>query len=112
MSVSYTGSNTYFLFENQTTNGNSAPVSVNYSNKVAIVKFWGTFDGAYVTLQTLAPQTNPEVWLDVPDLAGDELTFESNGQRTMQDLVQNEQVRAVLSNAGAGTTVNVSMEIY
>lgn len=112
MAISYTGSNTYFLFENQTSNGNSEPVSVNYSNKTAIVKFWGTFDGAYVTLQTLAPQTNPEVWLDVPDLAGDVLTFDANGQRTMQDFVQNEQVRAVLSNAGGATTVTVSLEIY
>lgn len=112
MAVTQTGVNTYFLFTNRTTSGNSDPVSVNYPNKKAVVKVWGTFDSSFVKLQTLAPQSSPEVWIDVPDYSGNEMTFSENSQRTLESLVQNEQVRAVLSNAGGSTTINVSLEIY
>lgn len=107
-----TGSNTYFLFTNQTTDGNSAPVSINFPNKTVIVKVWGTFDGASIKLQALAPQSSPEVWIDIPDLNGNTLTFTTNKQSVLRYIVQNEQIRAVQSASGASTTLNVSLEIY
>ncbi len=107
-----TGSNTYFLFTNRTTDGNSDPVSVNYANKTAVVKVWGTFGGASVKFQSLAPQTSPNVWIDIPDINGTLMTFGANSQRTLQFLVQNEQIRAVLSSASGSTTINASLEIY
>jgi hypothetical protein len=107
-----TGFDTYFLFSNQTSSANSDPVTVNYPNKTAIVKVWGTFDGANVKFQTLAPQTSPNVWIDVPDMDGNTLLFQTNKQSVIKYLVQNEQVRAVLASAGASTTLNASLEIY
>lgn len=107
-----TGANTYFLFTNQTTDANSTPVAVNYANKTAAVKVWGTFGSATIKLQTLAPQSSPAVWIDVPDLDGSALIFSSNSQSTLEYLVQNEQVRAVQSGSTGSTTLNVSLQIY
>lgn len=111
--MSATGYGTFRLFTNQTTDGNSTPVIINYPNKTAIVKVWGTFDGATVKFQTLAPQSSPEVWIDVPDRYGATMYFTIvNGQATLQYLVLNEQVRAVQASSGASTTLNASLEIY
>lgn len=107
-----TKSGTYFLFTNQTTDANSAAVVVDYPGKTAIVKIWGTFGGASIKLQSLAPQSSPAVWIDVPDLNGNALTFAANNQRALQFLVQNEQIRAVQSGSGGSTTLNASLEIY
>jgi hypothetical protein len=111
--MSSTGYGTFRLFTNQTTDGTSDPVIINYQNKTAIVKVWGTFGGASVKFQTLAPQTDPAVWIDVPDRYGATMNFAAeNGQATLQYLVLNEQVRAVQSTSGVSTTLNASLEIY
>jgi hypothetical protein len=107
-----TNTDTYFLFQNRTTDGNSDPVAVEYPNKTTIVKVWGTFDGASVKFQNLAPQSDPEVWIDVPDVNGNTLLFSANGQSVIEYLVYNERLRAVVSSAGASTTINASLEIY
>lgn len=110
--MAQTLANTYFLFTNRTTDGNSDPVSVNYPNKTIIVKVWGTFGGASVKFQTLAPQSSPATWIDVPDINGSTLLFSANKQSTIQFMVQNEQIRAVVSGATGTTTLNASLEIY
>ncbi len=110
--MSSTGCNTYFLFTNQTTDANGSPVSVEYPNKTAIVKVWGTFGGAAIKLQCLAPQSSPAVWIDVPDINGNTLLFQTNKQAPLKYLVQNEQVRAVQSSSSGSTTLNVTLEIY
>lgn len=107
-----TGFGTYFLFTNRTTDGNGTAVTVNYPNKTATVKVWGTYGGATVKLQTLAPQTSPAVWIDIPDINGNTLTFTTNKQSPLTYLVQNEQIRAVLSGATGTTTINATLEIY
>lgn len=107
-----TGSNTYFLFTNRTTDGNSDPVTISYPNKTTTVKVWGTFGGASVKFQTLAPQTSPNVWIDVPDVNGNTLLFSANKQSVIRFLIPNEQIRAVLASAGGSTTLNASLEIY
>lgn len=110
MAIPNTNSNTYLLFFNQTTNATSNPVSVNYTGKKAVVKIWGTFNGATVQFQTLAPQSNPATWIVVTDSFGN-TNFPGASQNTLEYLVQNEQIRAVVNGAGVGTTINVSLEI-
>lgn len=110
MSITET-SGTSFLFVNQTTDGNSQPLAVQYSNRVAVIKVWGTFAGASMKLQSLAPQTNPAVWIDIPDTNGNVMNFTVNAQRILRYIVPNEQVRAVQSSSGGGTTLNVSLEL-
>ncbi len=100
---------TYFLFENQTTDANSTAVQVNYPSKTAVVKAVGTFDGASLKFQTTFPQSS--TWIDIPDYSGAVLALEDPGQRALLYLVQNEQVRAVLTGSGASTNISVSLEI-
>jgi len=104
---------TLYLFQNQTTDANSTPYSIPYSNKVAVVKVWGTFGGAVVKFQSLAPGTSASpVWIDIPDFSGNIILFAINAQRALQFLIQGEQVRAVLSGSTGTTTINVSLEMY
>jgi len=110
MSITETNG-TSFLFLNQTTDGNSSPLAIQFGNKVAVVKVWGTFAGASIKLQSLAPQTSPAVWIDIPDINGNVMNFTGNGQRTLRYIVPNEQVRAVQSGSAGGTTLNVSLEL-
>jgi len=86
---------TFFLFTNETANGNSPAMIVKYPNKTAIIKVWGTWAGADIKFQTLAPSSSPEVWLDIPNTLGN-TEFTQDGQATLLYLVQNEQIRAVL----------------
>jgi hypothetical protein len=84
--------------------------SINYPGKSAVVKVWGTFGGATIQFQTSAPQTNPAVWIPIADPNGN-TNVTTNTQGTISSLVQNEVLRVVQSGSGAGTTLNVSVEL-
>lgn len=104
---------TQYLFTNQTTSANGTPFSIDWGNKLGVVKAWGTWNGANVTFQTLAPGTSGSpVWINVPDFSGNIITFSTNSQRSLIDLIQGEQLRAVLGNAGGSTSITVSIEMY
>lgn len=104
--------NTYFkLFDNQQIDGNSTPVTVDFGSNKAVAKVWGTFDGATVYFENTAPQTSPVVWIRIPDGSGNPLDFTQDGQRTIEFLVYNEKIRAVVSGAGALTSINVTLEV-
>lgn len=100
-----------FLFQNQATDANSSSAVVGFPNKSTVVKVWGTFAGASIKIQSLAPQTSPAVWIDIPDMNGNTMNFTAASQRNMLGLVLNEQVRAVQSGSGGGTSLNVSLEV-
>lgn len=102
---------TFFFFQAQTVDATSTAYTIKYPNKTAIIKFWGTWGGSNIKFQTLAPQSNPNVWIDIPNALGDTL-FNQDGQATLLYLVQNEQVRAVLSDATGTTSINASVEIF
>jgi len=103
--------NLYFLLTNQTTDVNGDAVQVNYPNKKAIVKATGTFDGATIKFQSLAPQRPSATWIDIPDQNGAVVTLSTAGQRPLEYFVQNEQMRAVLTSAGGSTDITVTLEI-
>lgn len=104
---------TLYLFQNQTTDANSTPFSIPYSNKVAVVKVWGTFGGAVIKFQSFAPGTSASpVWIDIPDFSGNIMIFSINGQRALQFLIQGEQIRAVQSGSTGTTSLTVSLEMF
>ncbi len=103
-------SNPFYLFNNQTTDGISNQGSLEIGgNREAIVQCYGTWDGANIIIQnrafSLDPLTAP--WLQLNDLSGNPFAFTSNGQQSISGISQNEPVRAVLSNAGASTSITV-----
>lgn len=109
--MAQTSAHTYFLFTNQTADGNSISVS-NLNYRSAVVKAWGTWGGATIKLQTLAPQSSPETWIDIPDINGVSLVFSQNRQATLEYIVQNEPIRAVQSGSTGTTTLNITLEVY
>lgn len=109
--MTQTSANTYFLLTNSTSDGNSASVS-NLNYRSAVVKAWGTWGGATIKLQTLAPQSSPETWIDIPDVNGVSMVFTQNRQATLEFIVQNEPIRAVQAGSTGSTTLNVTLEVY
>lgn len=101
---------TFFPFKNATADGNSDSFSVILTDKKLVVKVWGTFDGASVTVQNLAPQSSPATWINIPIQSTQAFAATSDTQFTIEDIVNNEQIRFVITNAGAGTDITVSCE--
>lgn len=101
---------TFFPFRNQTTDAISDSFAVILTDKKLVVKVWGTFDGASVTVQNLAPQSNPATWINIPVQSTQAFAATSDTQFTIEDIVNNEQIRFVITGSGASTDITVSCE--
>ncbi len=98
-----------WLFTAQTTDANSAAHIFSYPGQKATVTAFGTWGGATLALQTLASDNS--TWIPVPDSALNPFTFTtSNSQATIGDVVLNQQIRGVLSNAGMTTSLNLTLQ--
>ena len=106
-----TQDSSFFFFQNQTTNANSAVYQVVPNNNSIIIKAWGTWGGANVILQTMGLGTGlAPVWIQMNDLNGNPFAFTSNTQQSVEDIIPTENVRAVLSGATGTTNITVSCE--
>lgn len=97
------------LLTNQTIDVTTNPESFIFPNGAGL-KAWGTWGGASVILQTLAPQSSPAVWITVTDLLGNVVTFTANTQITLDFLVPGESLRAVQSGSTGTTTLNLTLQ--
>ncbi len=97
-----------YFFTAQTTDANSSSYIINYSSKTATVSAFGTWNGASVKIQSLAPDNT--TWLDIPDLANNTTSFTANGQKTVINFPQGKQMRAVQSSSGGSTSLTVTLE--
>lgn len=89
---------TIYLFSNKTTNGNGDAYGYPGGPRLLIIR--GTMDSATVKMQASDDGTN---FVDINDAS-----FSANGA-TMFMLPVSAVIRAVLSNAGAATSVTVAM---
>jgi hypothetical protein len=99
---------TQYVFTNQTTNANSATHTLTYPDKKTVVKFFGTWNGANITIQTLAPDET--TWINLFDIANNPVTITANNQLVLSDFVYSESFRAVLANAGGSTNLTVTLQ--
>ena len=98
-----------WLFTAQTANANSAAYICSFPSQKACVTAFGTWNGATLALQTLASDNS--TWIPVPDSALNPFTFTtSNSQVTIGDVVLNQQIRGVLTNAGGSTNLNLTLQ--
>ena len=98
-----------WLFTAQTTDANSAAHIFSYPSQKACVTAFGTWDGATIELETLAPDNS--TWIPVSDSAFNIVTLSTpNSQVTIGDVVLNQQIRAVLANAGGSTSLNLTLQ--
>lgn len=108
------GTNLVYLFNARTTDGNGAGVPLPFPNNRGKIMAYGTWDGASVSLQSLA--SDGTTWITVSLLKDDgtfiPLAFTANTQMTLTGIIMNETYRAVLSNDGASTSVTIEIEGY
>lgn len=98
-----------WLFTAQTANANGTAYIFSFPNQKATVTAFGTWGGATLALQTLAPDNS--TWVPVSDSAFNPVTFTtSNSQATIGDVVLNQQIRGVLTNAGMTTSLNLTLQ--
>ena len=107
-----TENSTFYFFQNQTSNANSTVYQVAPgNNNNIVVKAWGTWGGANVILENMAPGTSASpVWIQLNDLNGNPFSFTTNAEQSICDLIYGENVRAVLSGATGTTSISVSVE--
>ncbi len=97
-----------YVFTNQTTNANSNPCNLTYTDLAITLMAYGTWDGANITYQTLTADRT--TWVNVFDIAHNPVTSTADDQFTIDDFVKGKPFRAVLANAGAGTNLTVTLE--
>lgn len=67
--------------------------------------------GVLGTLQVAAPTgLVSDVWIPCKDRNGNLVSFTANGMAFLEDMCINEQVRAVLTNAGATTSLSATLQ--
>lgn len=101
-----------YILQNQISNITTDPVQLNFGSNTSSVMAWGTWDGAEVVLQTRTiPDTNDNVaWITIVDRFNIPFTFTEDTQITLTEYVYTQYVRAVVTNAGAGTDINLTIQ--
>lgn len=99
---------TMFVFNSQTVNATSPTIILNYPDQKMVVKAFGTWNGASIILQTLAPDQS--TWIVINDLTGSPITFTINTQINIEGFIQGEQFRAILSSAGGSTNLSLTLQ--
>lgn len=97
-----------YVFTNQTTSGNSETHTLNFTDNAIVVKAYGTWDGSNVKYQTLS--ADGATWINIFDVTGNPITSTANDQFVIQNYVANEGFRCVLANAGASTSITVTLQ--
>jgi hypothetical protein len=99
------------LLNAQTTSANGTTKVVPYSAPRIVFKIWGTWNGATVALQVAAPTSVATgVWIPLKDKFGVIISYTADGMGYIEGLVYDEQVRAVVTNAGGSTSVSATFQ--
>jgi hypothetical protein len=102
------------VFNPRTTNGtittdiNGNPLLLGYSDCKCVVKVTGTFDGASVVINTYSYDGIDVI--PVTNVSGTGVVFTANKQVTLTEFVNNEPFQVVVTNAGAGTSLKMSLQ--
>lgn len=95
-----------WFFNPGTTSTNSTTYKIPFNQ--GVLKAWGTWNGATVTLWGATPGSATFIQLSDPFLNPISLT--SNSQLTLENIVWNDEIYATISNAGASTSLYVTLQ--
>lgn len=99
------------FFRAQTANGSSDPQIIDFPDTRGEFKIWGVWDGAEVVMETQTPADfGPVEWLTVNDVSRNPVVFTENESINVRDFVFGEKIRLTLTNAGANTEINATLE--
>jgi hypothetical protein len=102
---------TIVLFNTQTTDANSAVKNFSFPNHKACVKIFGTFAGATIALQVAAPTNlSANTWIPLKDRNGTLVSATAAGIFFIEDMVYDDQIRAVQSSSAGGTSLFCTLQ--
>lgn len=93
------------FLSNATGNVNSENYNVPFNK--GVIRIFGTFDGANVSVYSVTPDGTA---IQLSDWAGNPVTFSSATETTLENILQNEKMYAALSNAGSSTSLTVTLQ--
>lgn len=99
---------TQYLLQNATSDGAGTALVLNYTEQKVLLQAFGTWGGATVVIQTIAPDNT--TWIPIADITGSSFTLIADTQFTLSDFVFNQQCRAVVSGSSGTTNLNVSLQ--
>lgn len=106
--MSTVANNIIIFFTNQTQNITSIPYV--FSGDRGSLKVWGTWDGANIALYTGVPGDSLTYIPVGTDASGTPLILTDTASVGIENIVQNETLVAILSNAGISTDLNCTLQ--
>ncbi len=98
------------FFTAQTSNASSTPYPFIFPMKRACLKFWGTWGGATIEFYTSATPLNAAYFVPILNLSGSPVTFTSDGQCTLENVVYGDLIQCVITGASGTTSLNVTAQ--
>jgi|HubBroStandDraft_6_1064221.scaffolds.fasta_scaffold804383_2 hypothetical protein len=98
------------LFNKHKRNATSPVQTFSFPNQQGFIKIWGTWDGATIALEVQTPTTVESAWVPVLDAYGVLIAHTSDISTAIRDFVFDDQIRAVLTNAGPNTDLSCTIQ--
>lgn len=101
-----------YLLKQQTSNITTDPIKMNFSSPEVSLQIWGTWDGASVSLEVSTVPSIDSVtsWITIRDWSNTFVSFEYDQTVTLKEYIKGQSIRAVLTNAGANTSINCTLQ--
>ena len=99
--------NLYTFLSAATANGNSPAQNVTYSK--GVLKAWGTWDGATVSIYGGTPGSSG-TYIQLSDLCLNPVALTQDSELTLENIVQNESIYVNIAGAGGSTSLTVTLQ--
>lgn len=102
-----------YILSQQTTDVTTNTFYLDLSSSKAVVTVWGTWDGASIVIQvgTVPTLDGNTTWITVTDRLNIPFNFTEDTTITFTEFVYSQPLRAVLTNAGASTNLNCTLQV-
>lgn len=102
-----------YIFNQQTTSATSTVAYLDLTSNKAALTAWGTWDGATMTIEvgTVPTLDSVTTWITVTDRLNIPFVFTSNTTITLTEYVFGQPIRGVITNAGASTNLNCTIQV-
>jgi hypothetical protein len=103
-----------YLLQQQTTDTTTSGLKLNVTSSRAVITIWGNWDtNTKIKLQvnTVPNIDNIYTWIDVKDLGNSFTDFTEDQTVTIRDYVKGQSIRAVVTDSGAATSINCTLQV-
>ena len=102
-----------YIFSQQTVDATSDIYYLDFTSNKCVVSAWGEWDGASLILQvgTVPTLDNTTTWITITDRLDIPFAFTTNITKTLTEYVNGQPIRGVLSDSGASTNINCTVQV-